>query len=127
MSRLVLDAGAFIALERGDRAVHLMLEVGGSEGLQLLTHAGVVGQVWRSPARQVRLSRILGAVAVWPIDQPLARAAGLLLAATGLSDVLDAALVAMTRAGDRILTSDPDDISRLAEAAGLLDVIVAAV
>lgn len=127
MSRLVLDAGALIAAERGDRAVRATLDLSIVEELPLLTHAGIVGQVWRSPARQVRLSRILGAVAVWPIDQPLARSAGLLLAATGLSDVLGAALVAMTRAGDRILTSDPDDISRLAEAAGLLDVVVAAV
>lgn len=127
MGRLVLDAGAFIAAERGDPSVLAMLEVSRTDRLPIVTHAGIVGQVWRSPARQVRLGRILAAVDVQPLDLPLAQVAGSLLAATGSSDVLDAALVGMSRDGDRLLTSDPDDISRLADEAGLPDVLVVAV
>ena len=53
-------------------------------------------------------------------------AAGILLARAGTSDAIDAAVVALAEDGDRILTSDPDDIDRLVEAAGL-DVEVVAV
>ena len=45
--------------------------------------------------------------------------AGVLLARSGLNDAVDAALVALCRAGDQIVTSDPADIDVLADAARL--------
>lgn len=127
MSRLVLDVGAFVAAERGDRNVLAMLEISRSDRLPIVTHAGIVGQVWRSSARQVRLGRILTAVDVRPLDLSLAQLAGSLLAATGLSDVLDAALVGIAHDRDRLLTSDPGDMRQLIDASGLRDVAAVAV
>ena len=45
-------------------------------------------------------------------------AAGELLAATRLSDVVDAALVVLALDGDDIITLDSDDLGVLASAAG---------
>ena len=57
---LCLDAGALIALERGDRrVVHLFDRVHAAGG-SLDVPAGVVAQVWRG-ARQARVARFLRA------------------------------------------------------------------
>jgi hypothetical protein len=51
---------------------------------------------------------------VEPIDDALARRAGMLLAASGQSDAIDASVVCVARDGDDILTSDPNDLHALA-------------
>lgn len=79
-----------------------------------VTHAGVVGQVWRGSARQTQLSRALRGIDVRPVDDGLGRAAGALLGAAGMSDVIDAAVVLLANDGDDIITSDADDIAKLA-------------
>jgi len=48
-----------------------------------------------------------------------------LLGMAGTSDPVDATVVLLASPGDRILTSDPGDLTRLAEAAGSRAVIVA--
>jgi hypothetical protein len=53
---------------------------------------------------------------VVPLDKFLGRRAGVLLGRAGTSDVIDAAVVLLASDGDRILTSDPDDLRHLAEA-----------
>jgi len=118
--RLILDAGALIALERDAaqywRRVAQLLR---TDARSPLTHAGVIAQVWRGGAgRQAGLARALPGMEIVSFDLPLARAAGVLLARSGLSDAIDAAVVALAVDGDRILTSDPDDIDMLAVAAG---------
>jgi len=52
-------------------------------------------------------------VKIVPLDDVLGRQAGMLLAHCGLSDAIDAALVAMANHGDEIITSDPQDIQIL--------------
>jgi hypothetical protein len=74
------------------------------------THGGVVGQVCRHPSRQVRLNRVIATANVVPLDVDLGRRAGLLLAQSPQSDVIDAAVVLLARDGDTILTSDVDDL-----------------
>lgn len=119
MSGLVLDAGAFVAVDRDDRSVIARLRVAQQHGVELRSNAVVVAQVWRDPkGRQVGLARLLRAVDVRSVDEQMGREAGVLLSRTGMSDAIDATLVLVARAGDRILTSDPDDIRRLAVAAG---------
>lgn len=49
---VILDAGALVAVERGDRAVVAMLKGERRAGRVPATHGGVVGQVWRGGARQ---------------------------------------------------------------------------
>ena len=122
----MLDAGAFIAVDRGDRAMVALLRASQRHGLELRTNANVVAQVWRDPkGRQVNLARLLRAVDVRPIDEALGTNAGELLGRRGGADVIDATLVVVAGAGDRIVTSDPDDIRQLASAAQLPVVVVA--
>jgi len=83
-----------------------------------VTHGGVLGQVWRGGPRQARLSQALAGIEVRPLDKPLGRAAGELLGASGLSDVVDAAVVLLSTDGDDIVTSDRDDFERLVAASG---------
>jgi hypothetical protein len=117
MSRILLAAGALIALDRNDRAMWQRLAIARRDGISLITHGGVLGQVWRRPARHARLAPVLRAIDVRPLDSELGKLAGQLLARSGLSDVIDAALVVLSQPDDRIYTSDADDILRLAAAA----------
>jgi len=47
VSALVLDAGALLAVDRGDRAMIARLQVAQRAGLELRSNAMVVAQVWR--------------------------------------------------------------------------------
>jgi hypothetical protein len=122
---VVLDAGALVAVERGDRAVVALLKRERLDGRVPLTHGGVVGQVWRGGRdRQVHLARLLPAIDVRGLDDTLGRRAGALLRDARQIDVIDAAVVLLARDGDDILTSDPSDLAALAVAAGLhVDVV----
>jgi hypothetical protein len=116
---LLFDAGALIALERNDSSVWHRLKGALQDDEELLTHGGIVGQVWRGRGdRQARLARALSYLRVRPLDERLGRACGELLAKARTSDVVDAALVLLARDGDQIFTSDPDDIEPLASVAG---------
>jgi len=124
MTRAILDAGALIALERGDRAMWGRLELARRGRVPLLTHGGVVAQVFRGEPRQARLAAALAAVEVAPLDDSLGRIAGRLLGKSGTSDAIDAALVSLARDGDQLFTSDPKDIAQLAAAARItVDVV----
>lgn len=115
---LVLDSGALVALERNERQMWIRLKGALARGEVPITHAGVLGQVWRSGPRQARLSMALGGIEVMALDEPLGRAAGRLLGAAGMSDVVDAALVLLTNDGDEIVTVDRSDIEALASTSG---------
>jgi hypothetical protein len=122
--RLVLDAGAFIAFERGDRMIAALLKRELLARRRPRTHGGVVGQIWRTGARQARLARLIQSVEVAPLDLDLGRRAGLLLGRTRKADVVDSALVLLASDGDWIVTSDADDLHPLADGAGLhVDII----
>ncbi len=116
---IVLDAGALIALERGDREVASLLKRELLAGRLPRTHGGVVGQVWRGgTGRQANLARALAGIDAVALDDTLGRRAGILLGRTGQRDVIDAAVVLLADDGDWILSSDPDDLLPLAAAAG---------
>lgn len=126
MSALILDAGALVAVDRGDRAMVARLRAAQQRGLELRSNAMVIAQVWRNPqGRQAELARLLRAVDVRAIDQQVGRDAGVLLGAADTSDPIDATVVLLAAPGDRILTSDPADMTRLARAAASRAVIVA--
>jgi hypothetical protein len=116
---LILDAGAFIAVERGDRDVIALVKAERLADKPPGSHGGVVAQVWRGGSgRQATLTRLLAGVDVVPLDDRLGRAAGVLLGQSGTSDAIDAAVVALCRDGDVVLTSDPRDLVDLARSAG---------
>jgi len=117
---LIFDASALVAIERGDRDVVALLKSEFQAGRAPLTHGAVVGQVWRGGSgRQARLARFLPALDVAALDGALGRRAGMLLGRARAADVVDAALVLLAQDGDSVLTSDPEDIMRLAVSAGL--------
>jgi predicted nucleic acid-binding protein len=115
---LVLDAGAFIAVERGNPDVIRLLDRVQRSGARMLTSAGVVAQVWRGGKdRQVPMAYLLKRTTVVDLDEPSAKLLGLLLAATGTSDPVDAHIVALARKhGWPVLSSDPDDLQRIDKA-----------
>lgn len=126
MSALILDAGALVAVDRGDRSMAARLRIAAQHGFELRTNAMVIAQVWRDArGRQAQLAQLLQAVDIRPVSRTDGEQAGLLLAAAGTSDPVDATVVLLARAGDRIITSDVGDLSRLAAAAATGCVIVA--
>ncbi|MEO8698286.1 MAG: hypothetical protein ABI658_32630 [Acidimicrobiales bacterium] len=113
MTRLILAAGAFIALDRNDRPMWARMVLAHRSEQPIVTHAGIIGQIWRNPARQARLAQALKAVDVRPLGLELAQAAGQLLAAAGRHDVHDAALALLCEPDDLLFTSDIDDLATL--------------
>ena len=76
-----------------------------------------MAQAWRAPARQARLAAFLRLpnVDIVALDSAEARRVGLLLAGTRGNDVIDAHVaVCAHRLGQVVLTSDANDILRLA-------------
>jgi hypothetical protein len=119
VSALVLDAGAFVAVDRGDRAMIARLRATQRAGLELRSTGVVITQVWRDPGgRQGNLARLLKSVDIKAVDEPLGRDAGVLLGRAGMTDAVDASVVAVSAAGDRVLTSDAGDIRPLVAASG---------
>ena len=113
---LVLDAGALIAVERGDRATAALIEVGRQDGRGIIVPAGVIAQTWRKGPRQVRVARLLNAneVSVEPLTDVAARAAGILCGAADTTDVVDASVVIVARRYKAIvISSDRADLLRL--------------
>ncbi|GAB4199926.1 MAG: hypothetical protein OHK0013_10500 [Sandaracinaceae bacterium] len=109
---VVLDAGAFIALERGDRTMTHLAARFAEARTPLVTSAGVVAQVWRGGAgRQIPIAFLLRRTEVRDLTQPVARVLGRMLGATGTTDPIDAHVVLLARErGWAVLTSDPDDL-----------------
>jgi len=120
---IVLDAGALIALDRGDQRMIALLQRALAQGRRFRVPAGVVGQAWRDGRVQVSLARFLRSeeVEIVPLDEQLARACGELCGATHAPVVIDASMVIVARARqDTIVTSDPDDLRRLDTAAQII-------
>jgi hypothetical protein len=118
VAALVFDAGALIALDRGDRATAALLVAAAGSGAEAVTSSACVAQVWRDPARQARLTRALAGFVERPLDAERARDCGILLGRAGTSDIADATVSLLVEDGDTIVTSDPHDIGALLDAAG---------
>ena len=125
MSRLILDAGAFVAFERGDARIRAKLVAARRLGLDVTTTSPVIAQVWRDGKRQALLARLVSATRIDCPDERAARRAGELLAKTRTTDVVDALVVALARDGDRIITSDPVDLRTLVAAARVKSEVIA--
>ena len=113
---ITLDAGALIALDRGDKRMIALLGQALAQRRNFHVPSGVLGQAWRDGRTQVTLARFLRVdeVEIVPLDAQLARSCGELCGATGTSDVIDASVVILARERrDIIVTSDPDDLRRL--------------
>ena len=108
------DAGALIAVDRDDPLMFARHRHAVSSGIVPVVPAPVIWQVWRDGSRQARLARFLKGCWVEPVDDDLAREAGILLGRTRTGDGVDAAVVLSAhRRGGVVYTSDPDDLGRL--------------
>jgi hypothetical protein len=116
---LVYDTGALLAAERGRPEIFLMHEEAVAKGPLPLVPAVVLAQAWRGgPAHN--LSRLLkGCRIVENVTELRARAAGELCGRAGTSDVVDALVVLLAKQVQAgiVVTSDPDDLKVLREAA----------
>jgi hypothetical protein len=120
---LVLDAGALIAYERGNRTVRAFLDRAQRQDDSVRTSAAVVAQVWRNGSRQASLARLITGVDQVDLSANNNRRIGALLAGSKTADVVDAALVDLIRDGDEVLTSDPADIVHLLTTAGITAIV----
>jgi len=121
----VLDAGAFLAVERADRDMVARLRAAERNALELRTNGAVVAQVWRSPgSRQAVLARLLRSVDVKPVDLRMGQEAGVILGRADRGDAIDATVVATAASGDRVVTTDPEDIRALVAASGRAVLVV---
>jgi predicted nucleic acid-binding protein len=113
---VVLDAGALIALERGDKKMRALVDVAARASRALVVPAAVVAQVWRDGSRQVALARLLKMenVEVPPLDEGCCRAVGALCGRAGTRDVVDALVVLTARhLGALVISSDRGDLLKI--------------
>jgi PIN domain len=114
---ITFDAGGLIALDRNDRRVIILIARAAERGMRITIPATALAQAIRNPARQARLSRLIrqAGTDLMPLDGSDATAAGLLLARTGTADIVDAHVaICAQRAGQAVVTSNADDLRRIA-------------
>ena len=119
--RLVMDAGAILAMARGDLVARAALVRATREGYLVVLPTPVVAQVHRGGRTRAGMDRVLSAVEFYlPTSLGTAWLAGELLGRSGLSDAVDGIVVAEALTGSvaTILTSDPGDMARLVESGG---------
>jgi hypothetical protein len=86
-------------------------------GMRITIPATALAQAIRNPARQALMSRLIrqAGTDLVALDGPDATAVGLLLARTATADIVDAhVVVCAQRAAQAVITSDPDDLRRIA-------------
>ena len=117
------DAGGLIGLDRNDRRVIVLVARAAETGARITVPATALAQATRRPERQVRLARLIRqpTTDVVALDRADATSVGRLLAASGTSDVVDAhVVICARRSRQNIVTSDPDDLTRLDPTAQLI-------
>jgi len=112
MPGLTLDAGALIALERRKQRVRGLLTVAHEDGWSVSAPSTAVAEWWRG--RTDLREAILASIEVEPVTTSLARVAGEALASVRGATLADAIVMASAALrGDRVLTGDVTDLSRL--------------
>jgi hypothetical protein len=115
---LTLDSGALIAADKGTARWRAIWKEEAERGGLVTVPAAVLAQVWRGNSPRIAL--LLQACEIEILDEWAAKNVGALLAKSRTTDVVDATVVLGAAArGDRIVTSDPEDIERLIAATGI--------
>ncbi len=118
---LVLDSEGLSKLAEGDQRTRAHLESARERGAGVFVSAITLAEVLRGGSRDAVIHRVLSRITVTEVSAEIGRHAGELLGATGLSGhrcAIDAVVAATALRAVRpvvLLTSDPDDLSRLAE------------
>jgi hypothetical protein len=124
MNRLVLDAGALIAIDRNDRDMLSRVRRAWCSGEPAVTNPMAIAQVWRDGKRQATLAKALRDVEVRTITADDGRRAGELLGAAGRKDAVDATVALLAESGDQLYTSDPGDLRTLCQTAGIKAMVI---
>jgi predicted nucleic acid-binding protein len=118
---VVLDSEGLSKLAAGDARVRGYLDSARARRARVAVSAITLTETLRGGPRDAALHRVLSRITVVPVTAQIARQAGELLGATGLSShrcAIDAVVAATALGLERpivLLTSDPDDMNRLIE------------
>jgi predicted nucleic acid-binding protein len=110
---ITFDTGALIAIEYRSKRMQALLDEIDRREWQIAIPAGVVAQAWRGGPRQARIAATLSdeRTEVVPLDDPTARAVGLLCGRSGHADVVDGSVALCARQRNlHVITSDPEDL-----------------
>jgi predicted nucleic acid-binding protein len=116
---LVLDSEGLSKLAAGDARTRAYLQSARARRARVAVSAITLTEVLRGKPRDATVHRVLSRIAVLPVTAEIARHAGELLGAAGLSGhrcAIDAVVAATALALEPpivLLTSDPDDMDRL--------------
>jgi len=119
MPAIVYDTGALLAAERRNPDFLALHDEATAARIRPIVPVVVLARAWRGgPQHQV--SRVLKGCDILPDNAATGRAAGVACAASGTSDVVDAIVVATAvRHQAAVVTSDPGDLTRIADAIGV--------
>jgi predicted nucleic acid-binding protein len=115
---ITFDTGALIAIERRSRRMQALLEEIDRRDWRVAIPAGAVAQAWRGGS-QARIAVLLSdeRTGVVPLDDPTARAVGLLCGRSGHADVVDVSVAFCARQRNlHVVTSDPEDLRAVDDA-----------
>jgi predicted nucleic acid-binding protein len=121
---LVLDSEGVAKLAAGDARTRAYLDSAHARRARVATSAITLTEVLRGSPRDAAVHRVLSRITVLPVTAEIARHAGELLGAAGLSGhrcAIDAVMAATALRLDRpivLLTSDPDDMNKLVDEPG---------
>ncbi|MCP2324952.1 putative nucleic acid-binding protein [Hamadaea flava] len=126
MMPIVYDTGALLAAERRDRRFKTLHNgiITGRRGTPTVPVV-VLAQAWRGRG-QHGIAEVLKDCEIVPDDELIGREAGVACARAATSDVVDAIVVVTALAkGAAVVSSDPDDLRKIAAALGKkLDILV---
>lgn len=118
---LVPDSEGLSKLAAGDARAHAYLDSARVRRARVASSAITLTEVLRGGPRDAAVYRVLSRITVVPVTAQIARRAGELLGAAGLSGhrcAIDAVVAATALGLERpvvVLTSDPDDMNQLVE------------
>jgi predicted nucleic acid-binding protein len=119
MPTIVYDTGALLAAERRNPDFLALHDELTTARIRPLVPVVVLAQTWRG-GPQHQISRVLKGCDIIPDDEHIGRAAGIACAASATADVVDAIVIATAvRHQAPVVTSDPGDLSRIADALGV--------
>jgi predicted nucleic acid-binding protein len=119
MAAIVYDTGALLAAERRNPDFLALHDEVTAARIRPIIPVVVLAQAWRG-GPQHQISRVLKGCDILPDDAATGRAAGVACAASGTGDVVDAIVIATAvRHQAAVVTSDPRDLTRLADAIGV--------
>lgn len=119
MPSIVYDTGALLAAERANPDFFALHDELTAKRIRPIVPVVVLAQAWRG-GPQARISCVLKACDIVPDDESIGRAAGTACAASRTSDVVDAIVITTAaRHQAPVVTSDPVDLTRIADAIGI--------